>query len=208
MMRRLAFVLCWLGAGASSAAQTPRPLPGTAPLTMEGDITYTMLGGVDRFLLRLGDESPRTRERHWHRDYSSHEAYVESVAENRERFRRYIGVVEPQRPFDALEVVATLVTPSLVAETDRLRIHAVRWPAFAKVHGEGLLLEPKRTLVAQVVALPDADWTPEMLAGLSVDSPPSNSASSAALNSCPRILYCRQPPIRTYEACVAARSSR
>jgi hypothetical protein len=31
---------------------------------------------------------------------------------------------------------------------------------------EGLLLEPERPPVARVVAIPDADWSPEMLAGL------------------------------------------
>ena len=43
---------------------------------------------------------------------------------------------------------------------------AVRWPVFDGVDGEGLLLEPERDPVAQIVALPDADWTPEMLVGL------------------------------------------
>src|SRR5262249_12552756 len=43
---------------------------------------------------------------------------------------------------------------------------AVRWPVLAGVHGEGLLLEPRGKPVACVVALPDADATPEMAAGL------------------------------------------
>ena len=43
----------------------------------------------------------------------------------------------------------------------------MRWPAFGDVHGEGLLLVPTgRKPVADVVAMPDADQTPEMLAGL------------------------------------------
>ena len=37
---------------------------------------------------------------------------------------------------------------------------------FDGVDGEGLLLEPEGEPVAQVIALPDADWTPEMLVGL------------------------------------------
>jgi dienelactone hydrolase len=46
------------------------------------------------------------------------------------------------------------------------RIYAVRWPVFEGVDGEGLLLEPFGRPVARVVAVPDADWTPEMLAGM------------------------------------------
>src|SRR6266850_125967 len=30
----------------------PQPLPGTAPLTMEGDIASHLVAGVDKFLLR------------------------------------------------------------------------------------------------------------------------------------------------------------
>jgi len=46
------------------------------------------------------------------------------------------------------------------------KIYAVRWPVFEGVDGEGLLLEPVTQPVARIVAIPDADWTPEMLAGL------------------------------------------
>ena len=43
----------------------------------------------------------------------------------------------------------------------------MRWPAFGDVTGEGLLLEPGDHLgVAIVVAIPDADQTPEQLVGL------------------------------------------
>src|SRR5690606_27073114 len=34
------------------------------------------------------------------------------------------------------------------------------------VEGEGLLLQPRGVVIANVIALPDCDWTPEMLAGL------------------------------------------
>ena len=55
---------------------------------------------------------------------------------------------------------------SLVAETEPYKVFAIRWPVFDGVDGEGLLLEPKGKVMAQVVAIPDADWTPEMLVGL------------------------------------------
>src|SRR5207244_3903455 len=49
-----------------------------------------------------------------------------------------------------------------------------RWPAFGNVHGEGLLLVPTgKKPVADVVAIPDADQTPEQLVGLSPGIKPS-----------------------------------
>jgi dienelactone hydrolase len=56
--------------------------------------------------------------------------------------------------------------PVLIAETTHYRISQVRWPVLEGVTGEGLLLEPKVVPTAYVVALPDADQTPEQLAGL------------------------------------------
>ncbi len=69
-------------------------------------------------------------------------------------------------PFTDLEYVGGPKTPSLVAETDDYKVYAVRWPVLPGVDGEGLLLEPKGNVKGCVVAIPDADWTPEMLVGL------------------------------------------
>ena len=53
-----------------------------------------------------------------------------------------------------------------VAQTESYTIYAVRWPVFEGVFGEGLWLKPKTPLGVQVVALPDADQTPEVICGL------------------------------------------
>jgi hypothetical protein len=50
----------------------------------------------------------------------------------------------------------------------------VRWPVLEGVTGEGLLLEPRSGVRASVIALPDADQTPEQLAGLATGIPPEN----------------------------------
>jgi len=53
------------------------------------------------------------------------------------------------------------------------------------VDAEGLLLEPTREAVARVVALPDADWSPEMLVGLTPGVPPeAQFARRLAENGC------------------------
>ena len=55
---------------------------------------------------------------------------------------------------------------ALVAETSAYRVFQVRWPVLEGVVAEGLLVQPKQPAVACVVALPDADQTPEQLLGL------------------------------------------
>src|SRR5207249_3792718 len=45
-------------------------------------------------------------------------------------------------------------------------VFAIRWPVIGDVHGEGLLVVPTRKKIADVVAIPDADETPEQLLGL------------------------------------------
>src|SRR5262249_35802285 len=58
-----------------------------------------------------------------------------------------------------------------VADTDRFTAYAVRWPVFEGVYGEGLWLQPKGVVAARVVALPDADQTPEQVTGLAPGLP-------------------------------------
>ena len=143
------------------------PLADTDQLTMQGDLATQMVEGLDRYVMRELDASVETRENLWSRDYSSPEAYVQSVAPNRQRFLKIIGAVDERKPFTALEYVSATDSPALVAQDDGYSVYAVRWPVFEGVDGEGLWLEPAKEPIAQIVALPDADCTPEMLAGLS-----------------------------------------
>ena len=141
-------------------------LPHTQPLTIPGDLSAQMVAGIDSFLLREIERSVEGRPARWARDFSSPEIYAKSIELNRQRFRARIGVVDKRLSPAALEFVSSTSTPATVAETDRYTVYAVRWPVFEGVFGEGLLLQPKTPPVARVVAVPDADQTPEMLAGL------------------------------------------
>jgi len=187
-------------AGPQTAAKEVETLAGTKALDWEGDLAARMVEGIDRFLIREIEASVERRERHFERDFRSLEAYARSLAPNRQHLRRIVGAADPRLPVPALELVASTSTDSLVAETDRFRVHAVRWPVLDGVYGEGLLLEPKEEArgkkpearksekhgqdardagtgkmpvlpAAQIVALPDADWTPEMLVGLAPGVP-------------------------------------
>ncbi|MFM7070410.1 MAG: dienelactone hydrolase family protein, partial [Planctomycetota bacterium] len=148
-------------------------LAGTKPLTLEGDIASQLVEGVDRFLLREIDQSVARRATYWKRDLSSADAYAKSIAANRERLAYIAGVRESRVPFDAPELAGTTAKPALVGTGVNYDIFAVRWPAFADVTGEGLLLVPRKAVVVDVIAIPDADQTPEQLCGLAPGIPPA-----------------------------------
>ena len=154
----------WFLASALSAEADT--LPGTDQLTMEGDLAAQMVTSLDQFVAQAVTDSVESRQQLWNRDYRSHEAYTASIAPNRERFRQYIGCVDERVPIDALQYIATTAQTAEIAKAEGYTVYAVRWNVFDGVDGEGLLLEPDSEPAAQVIALPDADWTPEMLLGL------------------------------------------
>lgn len=141
-------------------------LPGTEPLLMKGDLSSQMVAGIDRFLMRLTDESVDKREEYWNRDFSSARSYEESLEPNRQRLSKILGVVDERLPVTALEYVSSTANASLRAETQSCEVHAVRWQVLEGVFGEGLLLKPKGVIKGYVISIPDADQTPEMLVGL------------------------------------------
>ncbi|MBY0527015.1 MAG: dienelactone hydrolase family protein [Gemmataceae bacterium] len=161
------------------------PLPDTKPLTLEGDLAAQMVAGIDKYLMRELEEAHEKRKDLWNPDYASPDAYEKSVEPNRARLRKALGVVDPRVPFMDPEFVATLSTSPLVGEGDGYKVYAVRWPVLEGVDAEGLLLEPKGKPRANVIAIPDADWTPEMLVGLAAAVPKeSQYARRLAENGC------------------------
>ena len=91
--------------------------------------------------------------------------YDKSVEPNRQRFTKIIGVVDPRVPVK-MERFGDDDNPALVAATDSYRVYQVRWPVLENVWGEGLLLQPAKPALGHVIALPDADQTPEQIVGL------------------------------------------
>lgn len=108
-------------------------LPGTQALQAEPDFSASMVAGIDRFALRLTEQSKTNRH------------------PTREKLAAILGVVDERRPFTSLELVGTIDSPSLLAETDTARILRVRWPVLDGIHGEGLLIRPKGKPVARVI---------------------------------------------------------
>src|SRR5688572_12689314 len=98
-----------LAPGAAGGAG--EPLPGTEPLRVEGDLASQMVEGIDRFLLRETQAAPQRRAALWKRDTSSAERYTASVAGNRERLAKALGLTDVREGVEALEFVATTAQP-------------------------------------------------------------------------------------------------
>ncbi len=124
-------------------------LPGTSPLRLEGDAALQMVDGIHRFLDRENHAARETRS---------------TLTPRRERLRQIIGAVDKPAAVTALEYVSTTAVPALIGAGPGFKVYAVRWPVLNGVHGEGLLLEPDRPPNARIVAIPDADTTPEAFA--------------------------------------------
>jgi dienelactone hydrolase len=177
--------LSWSAIAFSQQKVSGPPLEGTQPLTMEGDIAAQMVAGIDKFLLREIELSMERREKYWKRDFSSPEAYNKSIEPNRQRLKKILGVVDERMAFDAPELIATVGKSALVGRGENYEIFAVRWPAVRQVHGEGLLLVPKGEKVADIIAIPDSDQTPEQICGLAEGVPTeSQFARRLAENGC------------------------
>jgi dienelactone hydrolase len=152
-------------------AAEPDHLPNTTLLTTPGDLASNLVAEADRFLLQQLANSETNRARHWRRDFSSTEAYDKSIETNRARLTHIIGARDrtniTTRRIDAFGESIRLATGL------NYTVYATRSPAFGDVTAEGLLLWPEKR-VASIVAIPDADVTPEQLAGLAEGIPPES----------------------------------
>ena len=155
-----------------AAATAADHLPNTKPLKLEGDLSAQMVSGINKFLTHKTDQATEQRGGFWNRDYSSPAAYDKSVQTNRDHFRFCIGAVDKRLPIKSLEIPQTTEVSSMLYADNKLNIHVVRWPVFPGVHGEGIMLVPNQEIRARVVAVPDADQTPEQVTGLSDGLPP------------------------------------
>src|SRR5262249_46648248 len=129
-------------------------------------------------------KSVEGRAPRWKRDSSSAQKYNASVNPNREHLRRIIGATDERVKFEDMELLGDTRHPAQVAATEKFEVLAVRWPALPSVYGEGLLLRPSEAKpLADCIVVPDADQTPEMLAGIAPGiSPQSQVARRLAEN--------------------------
>lgn len=182
-----------------NAAASPALLSGTMPLTASGDLAMQMVENIKKFLLRKTSEAAQERSHLWNQDYQSAEAYNRSVSGNRDHLRHIIGAVDPRAEPSAPRLIGSIEDSAQVSQGEGYKVYAVQWtvlsPTIADYGGlsaEGLLLQPDQMSsapAARIVAIPDADWSPEMLAGLAPGVPEqSQFARRLAENGCQVII--------------------
>ncbi|HEU5318683.1 MAG TPA: hypothetical protein VFX49_21395, partial [Chloroflexota bacterium] len=142
-------------------------LPQTGPLEA-GDHAAGMVAGIGAFLDRALAEADATADA---APPATMEAHAAAAQSKRRELARIIGAVDdrvaPAGP-EALQRLHRIPTP----DTTPYDVFAVRWPVLGPVggaegmDGEGLQLEPRTPARATVVLLPDADSSPEQVAGL------------------------------------------
>jgi dienelactone hydrolase len=163
-----------------SATAAP-PLPNVQPLDWEGDIASRLVDAADAFLLRELDRAEGRR------DGTSTNASLESLNQRRERLAKILGVRD-ERVASQIELVTTVDRDPRVGIGDGYQVFQVRWPALDGISGEGLLLVPDGTPRADVIAIPDADQTPEMLVGLTNELPAESQFARVLAESGCRVL--------------------
>jgi len=114
-----------------------QPLAGTAPLEWKGDGAELVVSGIHRFL--------DSYQRPAGKPDAKRLAYIIGASEQR-----------VQRPVEGFEGV--------LARHDRYTVRAIRWESVRGVYGEGVMMVPSGTAKAGVIALPDADQSPEAFA--------------------------------------------
>ena len=125
---------------------------------MEGDLAERMLDGAHRFLDKKRAEFVARQKK---------------VPGDRDQLARILGVVAKRLPFEAPSLLHTTIRSAQVGTGPGYEISAIRWPVLDGVFGEGLLLQPVgKEPVSNVVAIPDADQSPEEFVGLATGTTP------------------------------------
>ena len=152
-----------------------KTLPNTKRLTQEGDLASEMVAGINRYLTRKTDVARQNRITNISPD------------EQRQHLATMLGLIDKREQGD-MQIIAPLNGPHEVAIGHNHRIYEVRWPVLKGVDGEGLLLVPNDPPIANIIALPDCDVTPEQFAGLTSDLPESAQTARHLAESGCRVL--------------------
>ena len=141
------------------------PLPGTQPLTAEGDLSAQRVDGIHRWLARARKNVDAVRAEDWLKDSASSAGWEAVAKERRAELSKMIGAVDERRSGE-LVVQMNPAEKTSAIPAGSYAVRKVIWPVFDGVHGEGLILQPAERAKAAVIVLPDADQTPEQSAGI------------------------------------------
>ena len=160
--------------------------PFTAsPLTEKGDLSAKMVEGVGRFLLSETEKQKEHRSEAWQFDFSSEKGFDQSISAQRHLLSKRLGVVEA-RVQSHIEILTNSKAAGLKAfkvELPKCTISAIHWQVLDGLSAEGILIQPKGKVTARVVMIPDADVTPEVLAGMQLSGHVGFAAAQQLANN-------------------------
>lgn len=173
----------------ANPVRSENTLPGTTRLQLTEPLDELMVRGIRKHLLQELAESPAVREKLWKERFADSKHYQANLDMSRVRLSTLLGAVDKRITKSntnnpTFELNATWLRSSLLASTDIFEVRAIKWPVQGDFYGEGLLLVPGK-VEALAVAIPDADWTPEMFCGLTTELPTQlQLARNLALQGC------------------------
>ncbi len=174
----------WMGINAKLSAANE--LPGTAPWTATGDLGLGMVDGIHRWLDHATAATPIDRAKFWNVLPPSKNGapapdvkwFAHRYDSNRVRLREQLGLRDPRtaptlRFLSPAKGVDPSPNPVEIARGQGFRAYAVEWEVLRDVRSEGLLLLPDNPPLADVIAIPDCEQTPEQISGLAPGLPPT-----------------------------------
>ncbi len=166
---RALFVLLLAAASFSLAGD---PLPGTQPLTAEGDLSVQMVDGIHRWLARARKTVDGVRAKVWLEDFAiaaDKQAWAAVAKKRRAELAEMIGAVDERRSGELVVQLNPAKEMSAIRGESPMGSYAVRkviWSVFDGVHGEGVIMQQSKAAKAAIIVLPDANQTPEQSAGI------------------------------------------
>ena len=156
-----------------------------SPLTEKVDLSAKMVEGVGKFLLRETERQKEHRAEAWQFDFSSEKGFDQSISAQRHLLSKRLGVVE-ERVQSHIEILTNSKAAGLKAfkiELPKCTISAIHWQVLDGLSAEGILVQPKGKVTARVVMIPDADVTPEVLAGMQLSGHVGFAAAQQLANN-------------------------
>ena len=173
----------------ANTARSEGTLPGTTQLQLNEPLDEVMVRGIKKHLLQKLSDTPAVRAKLWQERLADSKHYQATLEASRVRLSTLLGVVDKRitnssADVQTFELNETLLRSSLLAKTDAFDVRAIKWAVHEQFTGEGLLLIPGK-VEALAVAIPDADWTPEMFCGITTELPAQlQLARNLALQGC------------------------
>ncbi len=152
-------------------ASITEALPGTGLLETNEDLSLELVLANDRFLDQQILLEAANRSQHWNCDFSSPESYRRSIAPNRARLIKILGLDRDWRDLSIdgfrydpsgteIRYHSRGLTPVVsigIGDDQTIKVFEITWEVFGGIRGRGLVIEPAASkVVAEIVAIPDS----------------------------------------------------